>query len=150
MPAKAKAPRVKEETFLNSTMATARAYGWQVWHVATPMRAIAGGKIVPDSRAAGLADLILLHHDPPTLVVAELKAEDGKLSDKQREFLQALRAVSERSIDAGSIDSFVLASTLDAPDNLTVLNARPTIGVFVWFPRDQAQIDQVLRTRRVR
>ncbi len=102
-------------------------FGWKVWHVPAPMRADRAGGFVGAREAAGIADLILLHADPPRLVFVELKADGGKLSDRQQEFLSAVKTVA------------------DYPEGLR----KPfgTVGVYAFWPRDEPVIEQLLRTK---
>lgn len=95
-----------------------------VWHVPLPMRAIGGGKFVPETRAAGLPDLIMLHTDPPRLIFAELKGTTGDLSDEQRAFLKAARMVA-----------------LEAHDP----NGKCVVGSYVWRPGVEDLIETILR-----
>lgn len=63
--------RMSEEAWLQSVRAWAKALGWRTWHTR-------------DSRRSdpGLPDLICLHPDG-RILVAELKSERGKLTDRQ-------------------------------------------------------------------
>lgn len=105
-------------------MDTASALGWRIWHVPTPMRPIAGGKFVPDKRGRGLADLLMLHDNPPRLIFAELKGTEGRLSADQQVFLQLARGVAKASMD---VDGYRL------------------IGVYSWRPGAEEIIEAILR-----
>jgi hypothetical protein len=97
------------------------------------MRATPQGTFVGDARAAGLPDLILFHSDPPRLIFAELKGTGGKLSDKQREFLQAAREVAREAFE---------------PRNTTSSAYWPApLGVYAWYPEDEETVEQILRSR---
>jgi hypothetical protein len=89
---------VKEADFQKWIVDVAQSFGWRVWHVPTPMKPIGRNTFVPDSRGRGLADLILLHDDPPRLIFAEVKNETGKLSDEQSEFLRLSQAVAHSCV----------------------------------------------------
>lgn len=123
---------MKESVWLNRVIALAEQFQWKVWHVAAPMRSDGKGGFVGDSRAAGLCDLILLHDDPPRMVLAELKGTGGKLSDAQREFLQAARDVAD------SMPANCCGERFDAH-----------LGVYVWTPEDEPMVEALLRTRRL-
>jgi hypothetical protein len=125
---------VRESEFQGRIVGVAEAFGWQVWHVPAPMRWDPKKKAwVPAKEGAGLPDLILLHDDPPRLVFMELKTKGGKLSDRQREFLQAANEVAKTSaFFDGEVSSGV-----------------PTIGVFAAWPEDEERIERMLRTRHV-
>ena len=127
---------MKESDFQARITATAKQFGWKVWHVPVPMVWDAKSKAFrPSKGGAGLPDLILLHDDPPRLVFLELKREGGKLSDKQREFLQAAKLVAERAHQHGS-------EMWQLPDEYP-------IGVIAAWPEHEEQIIQMLRTKVV-
>lgn len=86
-----------EREFESWIIAVAERFRWRVWHVPAPMRAIPGGKMVPEVRARGLPDLIMLSEDAPLLIFAEVKRKGGKLSEEQRLFLDLARAVGDAS-----------------------------------------------------
>jgi hypothetical protein len=128
--------QVKESEFQTQVIAMAERFGWQVWHVPAPMVWRAKDqKFVPSPQGAGLPDLILLHDDPPRLVFMELKADGGKLSERQREFLLAAREVAEWSIEHEPHTSGTSGAT--------------TIGVFACWPDQIDHIEQMLRSRVV-
>ena len=120
---------MKERDFLNWIIACAEATGWKVWHVPAPMVAGRKGQFVGSPRAAGLPDLFLLHDDPPRMIVAEVKGDGGKLSDKQREFLSMARAVAE--------------ATCLSP----LKPSSCPVGVYAWTPDDQKIIEGILRSK---
>lgn len=98
--------------------------GWKWWHVPAPMRA-RGKQWVPAPEAAGLPDLFCLHDDPPRLMVVELKGDRGRLTNAQRECLQAFKKVAEHSTDAYNERSS---------------EREPTMAVFVLTP-ERSQMD---------
>ena len=74
-----------EKDFQARVIHLARINGWRVYHV-------------PDSRRAtmaGFPDLTLWHVRMQRLAFAELKRENGRLSDAQEEVLAELREVSK-------------------------------------------------------
>lgn len=121
VPAKRPAPNMKERDLQHWVIHVATQFGWKVWHVPAPMRADRKGGFVGAKEAAGLPDLILVHHDPPRLVFAELKGPNGKLSVEQQEFLKAARNVAVWAAEG--------------------------VGVYAWTPDDRDLIEQILRTR---
>ena len=121
---------MKERDFLNWIVAAAEATGWKVWHVPAPMVANRKGGFVGSPRAAGLPDLFLLHDDPPRMVIAEVKGSGGKLSDKQQEFLRSAKMVRESAYT--SREETPYASPL---------------GVYAWWPEDQATIETILKSK---
>jgi len=121
-------PFTQERDLLNWIIATAEATGWQVFHVPAPMTAARGGGFVGSKRAAGLPDLFLLHDDPPRMIIAEVKGPNGKLSARQRQFLQLAREVAE----------YTAHIQLDYP-----------IGVYAWTPADEPIIERILRSKTV-
>lgn len=135
---------MKERDFLNWIIACAEQFGWKVWHVPAPMVATGRGearRFVGAKRAAGLPDLFLLHDDPPRMIIAEVKGDGGKLSEKQREFLAAARNVA----DATAVEGYI--ATFEGPTEATVENGRRYIGVYAWTPADQPIIEQMLRSK---
>jgi hypothetical protein len=127
--------QVKESEFQARIVAIAQAYGWQVWHVPAPMVWDARSKAFRPARGgAGLPDLMMLHDDPPRLVFLELKAKGGKLSDRQRDFLQAAKLVADGS-----------HHVQEGVDGTIYKN----LGVFAAWPEDEQQIETMLRTRTV-
>lgn len=118
---------MKETDFQRRVLDIAARFGWKTWHVPAPMRATTKGGWVGAKEAAGLCDLIMIHHDPPLMILAELKGDGGKLSDKQVEFLAAARTVAERTNDE--------------------IGKQPYVGVYAWWPVDEPIIETILRTR---
>lgn len=130
----------KESEFQARIVAAAKRFNWKVWHVPAPMRWDPSNKAwVPAASGAGLPDLILLHDDPPRLVFLELKREGGKLSERQREFLQAAKAIADRAEDKG--DMVLIAGGK--------YNGTSIVGVFAAWPDDEERIIQMLRTKIV-
>lgn len=115
---------MKERDLLNWALDLARRTGWKAYHVPAPMRAVPGG-FVGAREAAGLPDLILLHDDPPRMILAELKGDGGKLSDEQREFLKIARFVADEAC----------------------YDAERVIGVYVWTPFDRDAIETMLKSK---
>lgn len=129
---------MKERDLLNWIVACAERFGWQVWHVPAPMVAGRKGGFVGSPRAAGLPDLFLLHDDPPRMVIAEVKGTGGKLSEKQRAFLTAARAVAE--------SSYLWTDTaLDA--EIPRRDGQRMVGVYAWTPDHQGLIEMILRSK---
>ena len=125
-------PKLSEHAFQRWIIETARHFGWSCWHIPAPMR-YARGAFVGAKEGAGVADLILIHDDPPRLVFAEIKREGGKLSEKQREILQAVRNVGD-----------YISQQL----NMLTAEFQPSaIGVYVWTPDDAQPIEDLLRSR---
>ena len=122
---------MNERQFQGYILDVAARFGWRAWHVPAPMRPVGGGLMVPETRAAGLPDLILMHPDPPRLIFAEVKDADGKLSEAQAEFLRLARGVAEASA----------VSELAAEQ----WSGGRIIGVYVWRPGNEDLIEAVLR-----
>lgn len=119
-----------EAAFLGYVLDVATRFGWRGWHVPMPVRPIPGGKMVPEKRARGLCDLILIHADPPRLILAELKrAGGGDLDDAQAEFLRLAREVALASVDDGPGHAY-------------------TVGVYLWeAQRDEDALETILRSK---
>jgi len=121
---------VNEADFQGWVTDVATLHKWRWWHVGAPMRAVGGGKFVPDSRAAGLPDLVLLHDDPPRLIFAELKGDSGHpVSDEQREFLRLASVVGQAALeDEGGVGPRYVAG-------------------YVWTPADRDAIERILKSK---
>lgn len=81
---------ISEKDLQTRVMDIARLYGWRVAHFHDSRRQVKPGVFVGDKDAAGFPDLVLVR--PPEVVVVELKAELGKVSPAQREWLNDLEA----------------------------------------------------------
>ena len=101
-----------------------------------PVRPVGDGKFVPDSRGAGLPDLVLMHNDPPRLIFAELKGAGGKIRPDQAEFLRLARDVRGAILDL-----------IDASLNRSPLPLDAPLGVYTWRPGNEALIEAILRGR---
>lgn len=123
---------MNERDFEKRIIEMARAFGWRCYHFHDSRREVRPGVFVGDKDAAGVCDWILTHHDPPRLVFMEVKGDGGKLSDQQQEFLQAVKAVAE-----------------EQPLNCSSVEFPPLIGVMAVWPKDEAAVEQMLRTRSV-
>lgn len=128
-----------EREFQAWIVGVAKRYGWHVYHSPMPMRPAGKGKFVPDSRGAGLPDLILFHEDPPRMIFAEVKV-DSELSEKQREFLRLARGVHDGLDDHWRAIAAALGLTVS--DDVAWTNP---VGVYVWRPGVEALIESVLR-----
>ncbi len=124
-----------ERDFQRRVTDMATRFGWSYWHVPAPMRWAPTNKAyVPARSAAGLADLILTHHDPPRVVFMELKGDGGKLSEAQTEFLKAVQTVKD-AVQA----QYALGGMYDPPGT--------PVGVYAFWPKDEPAIEQLLRSK---
>lgn len=71
-----------EATLLEGVRRAARQLGWLVYHTWTSVHS-----------APGFPDLVLVRG--PRVVFAELKGPKGKLTDKQQQWIDALRAAGQ-------------------------------------------------------
>lgn len=114
-------------------------YGWKWWHVPAPMRFDERGRgFIPAKQAAGLCDIIATHHDPPRLLFLEVKGDRGKLSEKQREFLLAVKLVAE-----------TMPEWADGWVGQPEVPFEPIIGVHAVWPKDEQAVEQMLRSKIV-
>jgi hypothetical protein len=120
---------MRERDFQAWLLDVAQTLGWRAWHVPMPSRQVGGGRIVPTKEGAGLPDLVLLHDDPPVLILAELKGTGGQLRPEQREFLRLARAVVDAIYPPGPLAHTRL------------------IGVYSWRPGMEDAIEAVLSKR---
>lgn len=127
---------MKEADFLRYVLYVARRFGWRCWHVPTPMRASRSGGFVPAREAAGLCDLVLMHDDPPRLILAELKGDGGRLTVEQQEFLRLARGVAEDMLALMADDCYSVSGP-----------TRPPLGVYVWAPGQEDEIETILRSK---
>ena len=90
-------PRQTEAQFMSSVLQYARLRRWRIFHdvaTNTPRRCTGCGTFRRTPRnPAGLPDLILVRR--PRVVWAELKAEDGKVSEDQQAWLDDLGACGQ-------------------------------------------------------
>lgn len=90
-----KAPQISEAKFLKSVLILARTLGWSCAHFKTAcVQRKDGSKYYATPIQAdgkGFPDLVLVR--PPRLLFLELKAEGGKLSKEQAEWLDLLMEV---------------------------------------------------------
>lgn len=83
--------QASEASFQRSVMELAQIGGWKLAHHHDSRRQIRPGVHVGDRSAAGFPDLVLCRG--VRVIFAELKAEKGRLSPAQKEWLAALRVV---------------------------------------------------------
>lgn len=79
-----------EKAFQKRIMDLARMYGWRVAHFHDSRRQVRPGVFVGDADAKGYPDLTLVR--PPELIFIEVKAELGKTTPEQEEWLGLLAA----------------------------------------------------------
>lgn len=139
---------MKEREFIGWILDLAARGGWRVWHVPYPVRPVGNGRFVPEPRAKGLPDLIMLHDDPPRLVFAEVKGPGGKLSEEQVEFLRLARGVADghrRIAEAVNDLAAAAAEAVRAAGMDAELNTMPALmGVYSWRPGVEALIESIL------
>ena len=119
-----------EAQFTSWLVELAQRFCWRVYHVPFPARQVGGGRLVPEKRAAGFPDLVLVRVYEgtlynPRLIFAELKGEKGRFSADQDAWLGDLREV-------GSY--------------LCIGQSRwNVLAVYRWRPSDRDEIEKVLR-----
>ena len=87
--ARRKTPGPSERSFQQSVLYWARIRGWKVCHFHDSRRQVRPGQFVGDADAAGYPDLTLCRGT--RLMFAELKAETGKVTVTQQEWIEGLR-----------------------------------------------------------
>lgn len=102
---------LSEKQYQARVMKLARAYGWRVAHFSDSRKQVRPGVHVGDTDARGFPDLALIR--PPEFVVIELKAELGKTTEHQDEWLA--------DFAASGIDAFV-----SRPSTFSVIEERLT------------------------
>jgi len=82
---------MSEESFQGAVIELARLGGWEVAHFHDSRRQVAPDKFVGDTDAAGFPDLVLVRD---RVLFVELKTERGRLTLRQRAWLDALARAS--------------------------------------------------------
>ncbi|MCZ2341491.1 MAG: VRR-NUC domain-containing protein [Bacteroidales bacterium] len=80
-----------EESFTSAVLGLARLHGWMSAHF-RPARTRSGWRTAVQGDGKGFPDLVLVHLDRGSLVVAELKVGENKPSPEQGRWLAAFRA----------------------------------------------------------
>jgi hypothetical protein len=93
---------LKEKDLLKWATDVLTRTGWDWWHVPAPMRASRSGSWVGAREAAGLPDIFAIHKDPYRLLIIETKGTGGRLTEKQRHFLELARALAAEVTEADS------------------------------------------------
>lgn len=123
-----------EKDFQKWIIDVAETHHWKIWHVPTPMRPIGNKRFVPDSRGRGLPDLLLIHDDPPRMILAEIKKHDGVISDEQAECLRLARAVAQE-----------IRERIATNDQSFLINNPAPLQVHLWRPENSEMIEAILR-----
>lgn len=111
---------IAEKDFQRQVRDTARRLGWDLaFHAMQPFHAA----------ERGWPDLVLVRVRDRRLIFAELKAEKGKLSDRQTVVLDMLRSLEWPGLERRAAGGAAL----------------PSIEVFVWRPSDFDALVEVLR-----
>ena len=127
-------PKISELDFRRQIVGPnglAELFGWE--HVGFRPAMTSKGWRTPGtgSMAKGWPDLVLVRERDRRLIFAELKGEDGRLSDEQYRVLDVLR----------SLASPMLADRAIAGVEIAV----PRIEVHIWRPSDFDRIVEILR-----
>jgi hypothetical protein len=122
-----------ERQFERAVIELARAYGWKTAHFNDSRREVVNKrtgerKLVGDRDAKGFPDVVFARLG--RIVIVELKAEKGRLSNEQSEWLVALGGEPDGSISK-------LEQLLGGSD--------VRMRIRVWRPSDWPEIEQVLR-----
>jgi hypothetical protein len=149
-------PRYTETKFQADVVKLARDLGWGITHQAAKKlaeEAAGWGQAAPAldglifhprimyRSEPGWPDLTLVRRRDRRLIFAELKAEDGKLTPRQREVLELLQCLETPAAVVShaktAADAQAMALFVDG-----LRGAR--IQVFVWRPSDMPKIHEVL------
>lgn len=88
-----------EREFQRDVIRYAREKGWRVAHFGNSVKYVKRGReyrVIPDPDARGFPDLTMAREG--RLVFAELKGSEGRLTETQKEWLEALKAVPELEV----------------------------------------------------
>lgn len=123
-----------EKQFQAAVIELARACQWRVAHFHDSRREVkrsdGSTRLIGDKDAKGFPDLVLARNG--RIVIVELKAEKGRLSREQKEWLAALGS-PEGNLDPTEIAALLLRASL------------PRVWVACWRPSQWDEIEEVLR-----
>lgn len=66
------------------------------WRITTGGKLYAGRTLLPNIEMVGFSDIIILAKGVPHIIFVELKATDGKQSDRQKEFQQRVETMGHK------------------------------------------------------
>lgn len=118
------AKRMSEDELQDAVIQTATLLGWRVAHF-RPALTKKGWRTPVEGHGAGFPDLVLVRvrsGRDARLILAELKSQQGALSDEQNEWYGRLAMVADAVA--------ALADDAGADDR------RPPLEVVVWRPKD--------------
>lgn len=110
-----------EEEFQDGVIELAQAQGWRVAHFRPARTADGGWRTAVSGDGVGFPDLVLVR--APRLAFAELKGERGSVRPEQKDWLMALAACA---VDVSR-------------------RPRPVPEVYLWWPADWPEIEEVLK-----
>lgn len=111
------AHQISERELQEKVVALAQTHGWLVMH-SRPARRKDGSWSTPIQGTPGFPDLVLARDG--TVILAELKSESGRLTSRQKEWLNALTSHGHEGCD-------------------------PSHDAVVWRPSDWPDIEVILR-----
>ena len=88
---KAALVRQTEAEFTRAVLALAKLLGWSTFHV-RPARTLRGWRTAVQGDGCGFPDVLMIHHACHRIVVAELKADGGRLTREQARWLELFRS----------------------------------------------------------
>jgi hypothetical protein len=117
-----------EARFQTQVLSLASLGGWMAYHPPDNRAFVDGrGKTRKQAVVAGFPDLTLVHRERPEMIFAELKAEGGRVSEAQRDWLAALARIQQALRDA-----FITAGMGD----IDRIPCAPRVEVCIWVPSD--------------
>jgi hypothetical protein len=137
---------LSEREFQRQVTELAELRGWETFHVRPGRTADSWRTPTSGTMAAGWPDLVLARH--PRLIFAELKREDGRLTEAQGRVLEVLGAFI---VEAPEIpEDFPIPAQRSYLDGVfaglnKALHDGPKVEVHVWRPSDFDDISELLR-----
>ena len=86
--------KITEDQFQSTVIEAAQALGWKVAHF-RPAKTDKGWRTPVQADGKGFPDLVMVRTHDGRIIFAELKSDEGKLSDDQQDWLNSLDATGK-------------------------------------------------------